>query len=115
MPEPLLLDRFIPRYDHSVVYSQVFRALPEERFEGLVNMDILEIPLIRVLILARGLPQRIERGQGTRRRGQGSIVAVDVSDRGLRELGWIKLGERPGAEPRSDSSVSRGDPCQRAD
>ena len=22
MPEPLLLDRFIPRYDHSVVYSR---------------------------------------------------------------------------------------------
>ena len=47
MPEPLLLDRFIPRYDHSVVYSHVFRALPEKCFDALVNMDILEIPVIR--------------------------------------------------------------------
>ena len=43
MPEPLLLDRFIPRYDHSVVHSQVFRALPEKCFEALVNMTLASL------------------------------------------------------------------------
>jgi len=31
--------RFIPRYDRSVVYSQLFRELPEKCFEALVNME----------------------------------------------------------------------------
>ena len=34
MPEPLLLDRFIPRYDHSVVYSHVFQGATGESFNS---------------------------------------------------------------------------------
>ena len=91
MPEPLLLDRFIPRYDHSVVYSQVFRALPEKCFEALVNMDILEIPVIRVLIRARGLPQRIEDAV----RGRGAEA---------KAVSWPLTGRpEPGTDPRRRS------------
>ena len=31
MPEPLLLDRFIPRYDHSVVPPMYFGRYPRSR------------------------------------------------------------------------------------
>lgn len=99
MPEPLLLDRFIPQYDHSVVYSHVFRAPPEKCFEAFVNMDILEIPVIRLLIRARGLPQRIGdavRGRGAEAKAVSWPLTFRIRD--LGELGWIKLGERPGAE-----------------
>ncbi len=48
MAEPLLLDQFMPRYDHAIVYSQVFRAPPQDCFEALVSMDILQIPVIRL-------------------------------------------------------------------
>jgi hypothetical protein len=99
MSEPLLLDRFIPWYDHSVVYSHVFRAPPEKCFEALVNMDILEIPVIRLLIRARGLPQRLE--DAVRGRGAGAKAVSWPSTFRIRDLGepgWVKLGERPGAE-----------------
>ena len=109
MPEPLLLDRFMPRYDHSVVLPQVFRALPEKCFEALVNMDILEIPVIRLLIRARGLPHRIEDAV----RGRGAEAKVV---RGLDVSGSVTLASLDGssstrglAQP-SDSSVSRGNP-----
>jgi len=50
MPEPVLLDQFIPRYDHSVVYSQVFRALPEKCFEALVDMRAFHRPWLFWLV-----------------------------------------------------------------
>lgn len=91
----MLLDQFVPRYDHSVVYSHVFRALPEMCFEALVNMDILEIPVIRLLIRARGLPQRIEdavRGRGAEAKAVSWPLTFRIRD--LGELGWIKLDDR---------------------
>jgi hypothetical protein len=33
MTEPLLLDEFLPTYDHVISISEVFRAPPEEVFE----------------------------------------------------------------------------------
>ncbi|MEU4294400.1 hypothetical protein AB0E63_39800 [Kribbella sp. NPDC026596] len=44
MTEPLLLDQFIPQYDHAVVYSQVFRAPPQQCFEALVDMASSRFP-----------------------------------------------------------------------
>ena len=99
MTEPLLLDQFIPQYDHAVVYSQVFRAPPQKCFEALVSMDILQIPVIRLLIRARELPQRLAdavRGRGAEAREVWWPATFRVRD--LAALGWIKLGERPGAE-----------------
>ncbi len=99
MTEPLLLDQFIPQYDHAIVYSQVFRAPPQKCFEALVSMDILQIPVIRLLMRARLLPQRVadavwRRGAEAREVSWPATFRV----RDLGAVGWIKLGERPGAE-----------------
>jgi hypothetical protein len=99
MTEPLLLDQFIPQYDDAVVYSQVLRAPPQQCFEALVDMDILQIPVIRLLIRARGLPQRVAdavRGRGAEAKEASWPATFRVRD--LAPLGWIKLGERPGTE-----------------
>ena len=99
MTEPLLLDEFVPQYDHAVVYSHVFRAPPQKCFDALVNMDILQVPVIRLLIRAREVPQRLAdavRGPGAEAK-EGSWPAT-FRVRDLAALGWIKLGERPGAE-----------------
>jgi len=99
MTEPLLLDQFIPQYDHAIVYSQVFRAPPQACFEALVSMDILQIPVIRLLMRARLLPQRVAdavRGCGAEAREVWWPATFRVRDLGA--LGWVKLGERPGAE-----------------
>ena len=59
MAEPLLIDQFMPRYDLAVVHSRVLRAPPELCFETVVDLDLLPIPVFRVLIGARGLPLRL--------------------------------------------------------
>jgi hypothetical protein len=58
MTETLLLDEFLPTYDHVISISEVFRAPPEEVFEAITNLDLIGIPVARVLLDARGLPAR---------------------------------------------------------
>ncbi|HEX6194519.1 MAG TPA: hypothetical protein VFZ37_01325 [Jiangellaceae bacterium] len=98
MPETLVLDEFLPAYDHVVSVSQVFRAAPEEVFEAAVTMDLYRLPMARVLIAARGLPARISDARARRR---GEAVTPEPTTFRIRDLpahGWILLGERPGAE-----------------
>jgi hypothetical protein len=96
--EPLLIDQFMPAYELAVVYSRVFRAPPERCFETVVDFDLLQMPVFRVLVGARGLPHRL--AVAARRRG-GQAEASSPPTFRLRDLpsmGWMLLGERPGAE-----------------
>lgn len=98
MTETLLLDQFVPAYDHVVSVSQVFRAPPEAVFEAAVTIDLYRLPLARVLIGARGLPARLSDARARRR---GEPVAPDPATFRIRDLpahGWFLLGERPGAQ-----------------
>ena len=98
MTEPLLLDRFLPTWDHEISVSQVFRAPPAAVFDAITNLDLFRLPVARVLLGARALPGRIA-DAAARRRGE-SVVAEPPTFR-VRDLaarGWILLGERPGTE-----------------
>lgn len=98
MPGPLLLDELLPRYDHVICVSQVFRAPPEEVFEAITTLDLFRLPVARVLLEARGLPGRVADARGRRR---GETVLPEPPTFRIRDLparGWILLGERPGAE-----------------
>lgn len=97
--EPLLIDQFMPTYDLAVVHSRVFRAPPEQCFETVVGFDLFQIPVFRVLISARGLPQRLADLVG--RRGDQAEASPSSPRFRLRDLpsfGWMPLGERPGRE-----------------
>lgn len=98
MTETLLLDEFVPTYDHVVSISQVLRAPPEQVFEAAVTFDLYQLPLARVLIGARGLPARVADAKSRRR---GETVADEPPTFRVRDLpahGWMLLGERPGSE-----------------
>jgi hypothetical protein len=98
MAEPLLIDQFMPDYDLAVVHSQVFRGPQEQCSETVVDFDLFQLRVFRVLIGARGLPQRL--ADAVRRRGDEAGVSSPPTFR-LRDMpsiGWILLGERPGAE-----------------
>jgi hypothetical protein len=98
MTETLVLDEFLPAYDHVVSVSQVFRARPQQVFEAAVTLDLYQLPLARVLIAARGLPARVSDARARRR---GEAVAPEPPTFRVRDLpahGWILLGERPRAE-----------------
>jgi hypothetical protein len=97
--EPLLIDQFMPTYDLAVVHSRVFRAPSEQCFNTVVDFDLFQLRAFRVLIGARGLPQRL--ADALRRRGgQAGTPSAPPTFR-LRDMtamGWMLLGERPGAE-----------------
>jgi hypothetical protein len=98
MTEPLLLDQFLPTWDHEICVSQVFRAPPAEVFDAITNLDLFRLPVARVLLEARGLPGRLADAAARRR---GATVAPEPPTFRVRDLaarGWILLGERPGAE-----------------
>lgn len=98
MPESLLLDEFIPTWDHEISMSQLFRAPPAEVFDAITNLDLYRLPLTRVLLEARGLPARLADAVARRR---GEKVAPEPPTFRVRDLparGWLLLGERPGVE-----------------
>lgn len=98
MTEPLLLDRFLPTWDHEISVSQVFRAPPAVVFDAITNLDLYRLPVARVLLEARILPGRIADAVA-RHRGEAVPAAPPtfrVRDLGAR--GWILLGERPATE-----------------
>lgn len=91
--EPLLIDQFMPDYHFSVVFSRVFRAPPERSFETCVESDLFEIPIFRVLMSARRIPQLLV---DTVRHTPSEEPTLRLRD--MPSIGWIKLGERPGSE-----------------
>jgi hypothetical protein len=96
--EPSLIDQFMPTYDLAIVYSRVFRGPPQQCFDMVVNFDLFQLPAFRVLIGARGLPFRL--ADALRRRGDQAEASSPPTFR-LRDMpsiGWMLLGERPGAE-----------------
>jgi hypothetical protein len=96
--EPLLIDQFMPDYDLAVVHSRVFRAQPEQCFNTVVNFDLLQLLAFRVLIGARGLPQRLADLVGRRGDQAEASPSPTFRLRDLPSMGWMLLGERPGAE-----------------
>ena len=98
MTESLLLDDFLPEYDHVIAVSRVFRAPPERVFAAMTELDLFRLPLARVLLEARGLPGRMA-DVLDRRRGQ--VVVPEPPTFRIRDLaarGWVQLGERPGSQ-----------------
>jgi hypothetical protein len=96
--EPLLLDQFLPTWDHEISVSRVFRAPPAEVFDAITNLDLFRLPVARVLLEARGLPGRLADAAARR---HGDTVAPEPPTFRVRDLparGWILLGERPGSE-----------------
>ena len=96
--EPLLIDQFLPTYDLAILYSRVFRAPPKQCFETVVDFDLFQIPVFRVLIGARGLPLRLADAVRRQDRQAGASDAPTFRLRDLPSIGWMLLGERPGAE-----------------
>jgi hypothetical protein len=97
----LQIDRFLPRYDYSVVHAGVFRAPPEACYRAAHGLDLLRHPAARTLLGLRSLPQRISDRLGT----HGDAMPAAAPPRTFRlddmvgpPIGWILLGEEPGTE-----------------
>ncbi|WKX01707.1 hypothetical protein Q3O43_28440 (plasmid) [Rhodococcus aetherivorans] len=98
MAEKLLLDGFLPTYDHVICVSRVFRAPPREVFEAVTNLNLFELPLARVLLEARALPGHLADARARHRGLPRAPEPPTFRIRDLPQRGWIVLGERPGTE-----------------
>lgn len=95
----LLVDRFLPKYDLSIVHADVVRAPSIECYAAACELDLFQAPLVRTLIGIRGLPQRLAgtlKGRGKRTVPGTPQLTFRLKD--MVDLGWILLGETPGKE-----------------
>ena len=95
---PLAVDRFLPRYDLAVVHSDVFRAPPEVTYQAVTSLDIFGSPLIRALIEARALPQRLRHLAPHRGTAERATPRPTFRLRDMTAIGWLLLDETAGAE-----------------
>ena len=100
---PLLIDGLMPTYDAETSVTIVVAAPVAATFAAIENADFGRMPdhdpLMRALVQARGLPDRIAR----RLRGVPEETQLFESGARLAEMSegpdaWIRLGETPGQE-----------------
>lgn len=93
------MERFLPVYDVAVVHADVFRAPPARCYATVIELDLLQAPVVRAALAVRALPQRV---MGTvRAPGNGAASNAPAPTFRLRDmvgLGWILLAETPGVE-----------------
>jgi len=87
----MALERILPRYDASERHAIVVRADAARTYAALRTLDLADLPLTRVLMAVRALPDRVlgRRGLPLRRH-----VTLD----GLLGAGFALLAEEPGRE-----------------
>jgi hypothetical protein len=94
--EALLIDRFLPSSDFTVVHVGFVGAPPATCYAAARHLDLLDSPTIRVLIGVRALPQRVADRCARRERVPGA--GMPSTTFGLDDMvryGWTLLGEVP--------------------
>ncbi len=95
----LLVEQFLPTYDVAVVHADVVRASPAQCYARVMELDLLQAPIVRAALAVRALPHRV---MGTvRAPGNGAAIRPPQPTFRLRDmvgLGWILLAETPGLE-----------------
>jgi hypothetical protein len=94
----LVIDRFLPRYDFAVAHAGVFRDPPDVCYRTARHLDLLQDPVIRLLMGIRGLPERVGRRRAGPRDPDTAGPAPTFRLEDMASVGWVLLGEDPGAE-----------------
>lgn len=95
----LSVEQFLPRYDVAVVHADVFRARPARCYAQVMDLDLLQAPLVRAALAVRAAPQRVLRTWHSP--ANGTPVETPPATFRLRDmvrLGWVVLAETPGVE-----------------
>jgi hypothetical protein len=96
--DTLLLDEYMPAFDHTRSEHRVIDARPAFVYETMRNLDMLAVrsPLLDAALFIRGLPARFQKDSPP---PPPSIRLADLFDRTGRGLeGWIPLAEERGRE-----------------
>ena len=93
--EPILLDRYLPRYDTTEVHAVVVDADLDTTWEAIRRGDLGRSRVVRVLLELRNLPNRLQRVRTGRPWGS-ERPPLTLDD--MARAGFILLGERPREE-----------------
>ena len=105
--EPRLIDQFLPSCDFTVVHVGVLGAPPATCYAAARRLNLLDSPIIRVLLGIRALPQRLADRRAARERVSGSSTPTTTF--GLDDMvryGWTSSARLPTRRSCSDRSVS---------
>jgi len=97
--DDLLIDRFLPRFDVTLIVHVVVDADLEETWRAVRNLDLIRVhsPLMDAAMFARGVPAALVRR--LKRTGPAEPPAELKLFGGSAALpGWLSLGETPGRE-----------------
>ena len=89
---PQLIDQFLPTYDLAKHHRIDIQAPVEWVYTAVQHMDLGHSPIVRWLLLLRGLPSLILSPDRPKENRNPLTLA------GLQKSGFILLGERPGRE-----------------
>lgn len=94
---PMLVDRHLPTYDVSDVYTVTIDATPETTWRAIRTANLWSDPLVRVLVNARLLPTRV---LALIRREEQPATPSAIRFGDIIETGedWVKLGEERDVE-----------------
>src|SRR2546430_16864282 len=85
----MALERILPRYDASERHAIVVRADAARTYAALRTLDLADLPLTRVLMAVRALPDRVLRRRGL-------PLPRHVTLHGLLGAGFALLAQGPG-------------------
>jgi len=96
VPRELVIDRFAPRPDFTVVDHRVVDADPDTAYDAVRDLDFTEVHggLVDAAFWLRGLPERVR----ARKRGPVRAPTRLTLDDLAAGSDWVLLGERPGEE-----------------
>jgi len=84
-----LLDRLMPAAEHRESHSIRMAAPPDQVWDALHKVTYREVPLARILMGLRGLPERIRDGGGDRLPLDRPLLDL------FREMGFVTVAEEP--------------------
>ena len=97
----MLIDRYLPRFDVTLVEHTVVDADIETTWAALRELDLMRVhtPLLAAAMFARGVPARMARWFG-REAGppQAPPAELKLTGASAGMPGWLPLGEVPGRE-----------------
>lgn len=102
-PTALRIDEVMPRFDVNVVQHIVVNADPHETYRAVLDADLMDGRLTRLMVSARDLPNRLRAPRSPAGRSPSEPEPTQrptfrIRDAADEESGWVALRDEPGVE-----------------
>lgn len=94
-PTEMLIDRYLPRFDVTVIEHVVADADVATTWQALREFDLMQVhtPLMDAAVFLRGVPARVGARFGRATQAEPAPRRLTLTDDGVGLEGWLSLGE----------------------